>query len=69
MRLKREWQRPPTVQGNTDYLLSLMSETGVDMAMMVQSATHEFDHGYVKRAMERFPDKFTGCLLADPDEV
>ena len=69
MRSQCDRQRPPTVQGNTDYLLGLMSEAGVDMAMIVQSATHEFDHSYVKKAMQRFPDKFVGCLLADPDQV
>ena len=62
-------QRPPTVQGNTDYLVDLMAKSGIDMAMIVQSATHAFDHSYVGDAMRRFPGKFIGCLLANPDDV
>jgi len=62
-------QRPPTVRGNTDYFVDLMAENGVDKAMLVQSSTHGFDHSYTKEAMNRFPDKFIGCLLADPDNV
>eukprot|EP00210_Caulerpa_lentillifera_P009505 g9065.t1 len=58
----------PAVRGNTDYLVELMDEAKVDMAMIVQSSTHGFDHSYVKKAMDDFPDKFMGCLLANPDE-
>ena len=62
-------QRPPAVQGNTDYLVDLLAKCDIDMAMIVQSATHAFDHSYVRDAMGRFPGKFIGCLLANPDDV
>lgn len=41
----------------------------MDQAMIVQSSTHGFDHSYVQKAMDEFPERFLGCLLANPDEV
>lgn len=41
----------------------------MDQALIVQSSTHGFDHSYVKKAMDEFPERFMGCLLANPDDV
>ena len=35
-------------------------------AMIVQPANHMFDHSYVTSVLKAHPNKFVGCLLADP---
>lgn len=35
-------------------------------AMIVQPANHMYDHSYVTSVLTAHPDKFVGCLLADP---
>jgi hypothetical protein len=39
---------------------------GVSGAMIVQPANHMYDHSYVTSVLQQHPDKFVGCLLADP---
>ncbi|GAQ86399.1 Amidohydrolase family protein [Klebsormidium nitens] len=56
----------PTIPGNTDLLLQEMDVAGVDGALIVQPFDHKFDHSYVSSALKKHPNKFAGCLLADP---
>lgn len=58
-------QEPP-VEGHADLLLDSMKRAGVDGALIVQPGLHSFDHSYVTSTLNAHPDKFVGCLLANP---
>lgn len=45
-----------------------LQDAGVSGAMIVQPANHMYDHSYVSAVLQAHPDKFIGCLLADPTE-
>lgn len=47
-------------------LLLVTQEAGVSGAMIVQPSNHLYDHSYVTSVLQEHPDKFVGCLLADP---
>lgn len=44
----------------------LQQEAGVSGGLIVQPANHMYDHTYVSSVLQAHPDKFVGCLLADP---
>eukprot|EP01025_Chloroclados_australasicus_P031030 TRINITY_DN3130_c0_g2_i2.p1 TRINITY_DN3130_c0_g2~~TRINITY_DN3130_c0_g2_i2.p1 ORF type:complete len:343 (+),score=41.62 TRINITY_DN3130_c0_g2_i2:128-1156(+) len=58
----------PPLPGNVEVLLPQMETAGVSGCLIVQPANHLFDHSYVTSVLQRYPDKFVGCLLADPTE-
>eukprot|EP00548_Thalassiothrix_antarctica_P006835 CAMPEP_0194140230 /NCGR_PEP_ID=MMETSP0152-20130528/9793_1 /TAXON_ID=1049557 /ORGANISM="Thalassiothrix antarctica, Strain L6-D1" /LENGTH=303 /DNA_ID=CAMNT_0038838393 /DNA_START=153 /DNA_END=1064 /DNA_ORIENTATION=+ len=47
-------------------LLKTMESNGVDGALIVQPINHKFDHSYVSKAIEDYPEKFKGMMLHDP---
>ena len=51
---------------STSSLLEQMSQAGVDGALIVQPINHQYDHRYVKDAIQNHPDKFKGMMLFDP---
>ncbi|CAM8902543.1 unnamed protein product [Rhodiola kirilowii] len=57
----------PTLPGNLDLLIQSMEEAGVDGALIVQPINHKFDHSYVSSAIKKYPTKFVGCCLANPE--
>jgi predicted TIM-barrel fold metal-dependent hydrolase len=32
----------------------------------VQPSNHQYDHRYLNSVLQQYPDRFVGCLLADP---
>lgn len=56
----------PPMPGHAELLQQAMQEAGVSGAMIVQPANHMYDHTYVTSVLTAHPDKFVGCLLADP---
>ncbi|KAJ3675809.1 hypothetical protein LUZ60_004851 [Juncus effusus] len=56
----------PTLRGDVDFLLENMNEAGVEGALIVQPINHMFDHSYVTSVLKKYPNKFIGCLLANP---
>ncbi|XP_064969358.1 uncharacterized protein LOC135615156 [Musa acuminata AAA Group] len=58
----------PSIPGYANFLLKLMSEAGVDGALIVQPINHMFDHSLVTSVLKRHPSKFIGCCLANPAE-
>uniref|UniRef100_A0A383V5S3 Amidohydrolase-related domain-containing protein n=1 Tax=Tetradesmus obliquus TaxID=3088 RepID=A0A383V5S3_TETOB len=56
----------PPMPGHAEVLLAAMEEAGVSGALIVQPSNHQFDHSYLNSVLEQYPDKFVGCLLADP---
>ncbi|KAJ7564697.1 hypothetical protein O6H91_02G029100 [Diphasiastrum complanatum] len=57
-----------TLIGSSDDLLKSMEEAGVDGALIVQPINYMFDHSYVTSVLQKHPDKFLGCFLADPSD-
>ncbi|XP_022955638.1 uncharacterized protein LOC111457581 [Cucurbita moschata] len=58
----------PTLTGHLHFLLQSMEEAGVDGALIVQPINHKFDHSYVTSVINKYPNKFVGCCLANPAE-
>ncbi|KAL3818715.1 hypothetical protein ACJIZ3_004620 [Penstemon smallii] len=58
----------PTLPGHVEFLLKCMGEAGVDGALIVQPINHKFDHSYVTSVLKKYPSKFIGCCLANPEE-
>ncbi|KAG7347017.1 amidohydrolase 2 [Nitzschia inconspicua] len=47
-------------------LMEQMNANGVDGSLIVQPINHKFDHSYVMKAIDTYPDKFKGMLLHNP---
>jgi predicted TIM-barrel fold metal-dependent hydrolase len=43
-----------------------LQEADVSGAFIVQPTNHQYDHRYLNSVLKQYPDKFVGCLLADP---
>lgn len=56
----------PRARGNAEFLLELMDASGIDGAVIVQPIYHGFDHRYVTDTVARWPDRFVGVALANP---
>jgi len=65
-------QDPPPALANGEAcvqaLIDIQNKSGVSGAMIVQPINFKFSHDYVREAMRAHPDRFAGCLLADPTE-
>jgi len=62
-------QTPPNSlinKASAEDLLSCMSDSGVDGALIVQPINHLYDHSYVADTIKKFPEKFKGMMLHDP---
>ncbi|GMH43486.1 hypothetical protein BSKO_11408 [Bryopsis sp. KO-2023] len=58
----------PPVPGHAEVLIEAMESAQVQGALIVQPSNHKFDHSYVTSVLQRYPGKFVGCLLANPDD-
>uniref|UniRef100_A0A2P2KHS2 4-sulfomuconolactone hydrolase n=1 Tax=Rhizophora mucronata TaxID=61149 RepID=A0A2P2KHS2_RHIMU len=58
----------PSLNGHVDFLLQCMEEASVDGALIVQPINHKFDHSLVTSVLNKYPSKFVGCCLANPEE-
>lgn len=58
----------PTLAGSAADLLAVMAEAQVDGALIVQPINHGFDHSYVCHVVNKYPDTFVGCCLANPTQ-
>jgi len=62
------WTAMPDEPGTADELLAEMDEEGVDKAVLVQTSWSTWDNGYIADSVERFPDRFIGHGLLDPQD-
>ena len=51
-----------------DELLSEMDAHGVDWSVLVQTSWSTWDNGYIADSVVRFPDRFIGHGLIDPQD-
>ncbi|KAI8464534.1 MAG: hypothetical protein J3K34DRAFT_526120 [Monoraphidium minutum] len=56
----------PPLPGDAELLLGELDAAGVGGALIVQPGNHLYDHSYVISVLEAHPQRFAGCLLADP---
>lgn len=62
------WNSYPDEPGTADELLSEMDAHGVDWTVLVQTSWSTWDNGYIADSVERFPDRFIGHGLIDPQD-
>ncbi|RKU18034.1 hypothetical protein C6500_13495 [Candidatus Poribacteria bacterium] len=60
------WNSYPDEPGTADELLSEMDAHDVDWTVLVQTSWSTWDNGYIADSVERFPDRFIGHGLIDP---
>lgn len=60
------WTALPDEPGTADELLAEMDAHGVDRAVLVQTSWSTWDNGYIADSVERYPDRFIGHGLIDP---
>ena len=63
------WTSYPDEPGTTDELLAEMDAHGVDWTVLVQTSWSTWDNGYIADSVARFPDRFVGHGLIDPQDV
>lgn len=61
------WNSYPDEPGTADELLSEMDAHDVDWTVLVQTSWSTWDNGYIADSVERFPDRFIGHGLIDPE--
>jgi len=59
-------EQPLRVRGDAEFLLELMDAAGVAGSLIVQPIVHGFDHSYVNHTISKWPDRFIGMCLVDP---
>ena len=62
------WTALPDEPGTADELLAEMDTHGVDWAVLVQTSWSTWDNGYIADSVKRFPDRFIGHGLIDPQD-
>lgn len=62
------WNSYPDEPGTADELLAEMEAHGVDWAVLVQTSWSTWDNGYIADSAARFPDRFVGQGLVDPQD-
>ena len=62
------WNSYPDEPGTVDELLAEMDEQSVDWTVLVQTSWSTWDNGYIADSVERFPDRFIGHGLIDPQD-
>ena len=62
------WNSYPDEPGTADELLSEMDAHDVDWTVLVQTSWSTWDNGYIADSVERFPDRFIGHGLIDPQD-
>ena len=62
------WNSYPDEPGTVDELLAEMDEHSVDWTVLVQTSWSTWDNGYIADSVERFPNRFIGHGLIDPQD-
>ena len=62
------WKSMPDEPGTSDELLEEMDAHGVDRTVLVQTSWSTWDNGYIADSAARFPDRFIGHGLIDPQD-
>ena len=62
------WNSYPDEPGTADELLSEMDTHDVDWTVLVQTSWSTWDNGYIADSVARFPDRFIGHGLIDPQD-
>lgn len=62
------WNSYPDEPGTADELLTEMDAHGVDWTVLVQTSWSTWDNGYIADSVERFPNRFLGHGLIDPQD-
>jgi predicted TIM-barrel fold metal-dependent hydrolase len=60
------WTAMPDEPGTADELLAEMDAHGVDWTVLVQTSWSTWDNGYIADSVARFPGRFVGHGLIDP---
>jgi predicted TIM-barrel fold metal-dependent hydrolase len=60
------WTALPDEPGTADELLAEMDAHGVDWSVLVQTSWSTWDNGYIADSVARFPQRFIGHGLIDP---
>ena len=60
------WNSYPDEPGTADELLAEMDAHGVDWCVLVQTSWSTWDNGYIADSAARFPNRFVGHGLIDP---
>ena len=58
----------PDVPATADESVADMDANGVDMTVLVQTSWSTWDNGYIADSVERFPDRFIGHGMVDPQD-
>ncbi|MBT4499565.1 MAG: amidohydrolase [Gemmatimonadetes bacterium] len=62
------WNSLPDEPGTADELLAEMDVEGVDQTVLVQTSWSTWDNGYIADSVARFPERFIGHGLIDPQD-
>ena len=62
------WKSLPDEPGTADELLAEMDDHGVGRSVLVQTSWSTWDNGYIADSVQRFPDRFIGHGLIDPQD-
>lgn len=62
------WNSYPDEPGTADALLEEMDLHGVNWTVLVQTSWSTWDNGYIADSVERFPNRFIGHGLIDPQD-
>ncbi|MEE2658581.1 MAG: amidohydrolase, partial [Candidatus Latescibacterota bacterium] len=62
------WTSEPDSAATADELIADMDASGVDMSVIVQTSWSTWDNGYMADSMERFPDRFIGHGMINPQD-
>lgn len=62
------WTALPDEPGTAAELLAEMDAHGVDRAVLVQTSWSTWDNGYIADSVQRFPERFIGHGLIDPQD-
>ena len=63
------WNSYPDEPGTADELLAEMNAHDVDWAVLVQTSWSTWDNGYIADSAARFPQRFIGHGLIDPQDA
>ena len=62
------WNNYPDEPGTVEELLADMDAEGVDWTVLVQTSWSTWDNGYIADSVVRYPDRFIGHGLIDPQD-
>ena len=62
------WTSMPDEPGTADELIEDMDANGVDVSVLVQTSWSTWDNGYIADSVARFPSRFVGQGLIDPQD-